>query len=171
MKLVKLVIFASVIIGLSGCIRPQDREILPVTAIVTIAGDASTGHTFTYAAPFADARGNFDFSGKGAHGKTIALTFTIDGASDPGLRFKADAREAIWIAEKANVDPSTGSPSGPYQGKQFSDFKVSADGRSLTLTDTNDDGVLYRYGLRFDLGTQTVIDDPDINNGGTGGGN
>lgn len=144
------------------------RKILPVEAQVSITEDGAGGYAFSYKAPFADEKGNFDFSKNDAAFNIIRLTFVIDASSAPGIRFKADATDAIWIVEKANVDAATGSPRGPYRGEQFSDFQVSADGTSLSVTDRNDDGVLYRYGLRFDLDGKTVIDDPDAQNGGHG---
>jgi len=143
-----------------------DAKPLPVKADVVISEDGSGGYAFSYKAPFFDEKGNFDFSQKGAAFNAIALTFEIAEGSVPGIRFKADPTDAMWIVEKVNVDEATGSPRGPYRGNQFSDFAVSADGQTLTVTDRNDDGVLYRYGLRFDLGGKTVIDDPDGQNGG-----
>ncbi|MFZ5616516.1 MAG: hypothetical protein ACOZAA_04245 [Pseudomonadota bacterium] len=145
---------------------PAPRNILPVNADVTISEDGAGGYSFSYKAPFADEKGNFDFSINGAAFNTIRLSFTIADASVAGIKFKSDATDAMWIVEKTNADKATGSPSGPYRGSQFSNFEVSADGRQLTVTDTNDDGVLYRYGLRFDLDGKTVIDDPDAQNGG-----
>ena len=139
---------------------------VPVVADVTIADDGAGGYSFAYKAPFFDEMGNFDFRQKGAAFNTIAMTFKIAPGSVEGIRFKEDPTDAIWIVEKVNVDESTGSPRGPYRGQQFYDMAVSEDGQTLTLTDMNDDGVLYRYGLRFDLGGNTVIDDPDGQNSG-----
>lgn len=156
---------------LSACVHhaePNDAKPLPVKAAVTITEDGAGGYSFAYNAPFFDEKGNFDFSQKGAAFNTIELTFTIAGGSVPGIKFKPDATDAIWIVEKVNVDEATGSPRGPYRGQQFSKFSVSADGQSLTVTDANNDGILYRYGLRFDLDGKTVVDDPDGQNGGHG---
>lgn len=141
------------------------RTTVPVSAAVTIVDDGAGGYAFSYKAPFADEKGNFDFSQKGAVFNTIKLTFTIADGSVEGIKFKPDATDAMWIVEKVNVDETTGSPRGPYQGKKFLDFTLSDDGRSLTVTDQNDDGVTYRYGLRFDLNGKAVIDDPDVQNG------
>lgn len=149
---------------------PAPRKTLPVNADVTISDNGAGGYSFSYKAPFFDEKGNFDFSKNGAAFNTIRLTFTIADGSVAGITFKSDATDAMWIVEKKNVDKSTGSPSGPYRGGQFSNFEISADGRQLTVTDTNDDGVLYRYGLRFDLNGKTVIDDPDGQNGAGGNG-
>lgn len=146
----------------------ESRNVVSVNATVLIGEDGTGGYSFTYKGPFFDERGNFDFSKEGAAFNTVRLTFTIADGSVPGIRFKADATDAMWIVEKKNVDQATGSPRGPYRGEQFLDFNVSADGRTLSLTDINNDGILYRYGLRFDLDGKTVIDDPDGQNGGNG---
>lgn len=146
--------------------KAGEQGVAPVNASVTITEDGAGGYAFAYDAPYFDKKGNFDFSLPGALHNRIVLTFTIADGSAQGVRFKTDARDAIWIVEKANVDPATGSPSGPYRGDQFFGFEVSKDGRRLTLTDENNDGVLYRYGLRFDRGGETVFDDPDGQNGG-----
>lgn len=146
-------------------VDPKVSASLPVKADVTIAEDGAGGYSFAYSAPFFDEKGNFDFSQKGAAFNSIELTFAIADGSVPGIKFKSDPTDAMWIVEKVNVDEMTGSPRGPYRGNQFSGFAVSPDGQSLTVTDQNDDGVLYRYGLRFDLDGKTVIDDPDGQNG------
>lgn len=156
-----------------GYLGTKSKEIA-VDAKLTITEDGAGGFDFKYDAPFADAEGNFDFSKGEPYGKFVRLSFTISDDSGLGLKFKPDGREAIWIVDKKNVG-SDGSPEGPFRGTQFRDFEVSADGKTLSLLDQNDDGVLYRYGLRFDMGSQTVVDDPDLNNGQggghTGGGN
>lgn len=141
---------------------------IAVDAKLTITRDSAGVFDFKYDAPFADADGNFDFSKGEPYGKFIKLSFTISDDSGLGLKFKPEGQEAIWIVDKKNVGPD-GSPEGPFRGTQFRDFKVSADGKTLSLMDQNDDGVLYRYGLRFDLGAETVVDDPDLNNGQGGG--
>lgn len=141
---------------------------IDVPAKLTITRDGSGVFDFKYDAPFADADGNFDFSKGEPYGRFVKLSFTISDDSGLGLKFKPAGADAIWIVEKKNVGPD-GSPEGPYRGDQFRDFNVSADGKTLSLTDVNDDGVLYQYGLRFDLGGQTVVDDPEVNNGSGGG--
>lgn len=145
---------------------------LAVDAKLTISRDSEGAFSFKYDAPFADASGNFDFSKGEPYGKVVKWSFTIADDSELGLKFKPEGANAIWIVDKKNVGPD-GSPEGPYEGRQFRDFSVSADGKTLTLVNQNDDGVLYRYGLRFDLGSETVVDDPDANNGQGGhtGGN
>ena len=149
---------------MSGNYGDAKAQEIDVAAQLTVSGDAKSGFEFQYNAPFADEHGNFDFSQEGAKGNVIKLSFSLDG-SMPGLRFRQDARDAMWIVEKEKVGPD-GSPTGPYRGKQFVDFEVSEDGRRLQVTDLNNDGVLYRYGLRFDLDGKIVADDPDTQNGG-----
>lgn len=174
---IMLTILGAVAAGaISGCehgyLSEKAKEI-SVPAKLTITRDGDGVFDFKYDAPFADADGNFDFAKGEAAGKIVRLTFTIADDQGLGLKFKPEAADAIWIADKKNVGPD-GSPEGPFRGTQFQDLAVSADGRTLSLTNLNDDGVLYRYGLRFDLGSETVVDDPDMNNGqggNTGGGN
>lgn len=151
---------------LEGAAPPETRNTIDVRAAVTISDDSAGGQSFRYQAPFFDEDGNFDFSKQGAVYNTVRLTFVIAPESVAGIRFKPDAADAMWIVEKKNVDKATGSPSGPYRGAQFFDFSVSEGGSALSVTDRNDDGVLYRYGLRFDLDGETVFDDPDGMNGG-----
>lgn len=156
---------------LSGCehgyLEPKAKEIA-VPAKLTITRDGAGVFVFKYDAPFADADGNFDFSKTGAAGNVIRWSFVITDDQGLGLKFKPQGADAIWIVDKKNVGPD-GSPEGPFRGTQFRDFEVSADGRTLFLMNLNDDGVLYRYGLRFDLGSETVVDDPDAQNGHGGG--
>ncbi|MDZ7629121.1 MAG: hypothetical protein U5J99_12045 [Parvularculaceae bacterium] len=142
---------------------------IAVSAKLTIVETAPGVYDFKYDAPFADQDGNFDFSQKGALGSSVNMSFTIAEDSGLGLKFKPQGSDAIWIVDKKNVGPD-GSPQGPYRGDQFRNFSVSPDGRTLNLFNQNDDGVLYRYGLRFDRGALTVVDDPDNQNGGHTGG-
>lgn len=153
----------------AGCVHEGKsvaaRETVEVTAEVTISQGEDGKYAFRYSGPFFAENGDFDFSQQGAQGAMVELTFAIADGSLPEMKFRQDPRDAIWIVEKAKVDPVTGSPAGPYRGDQFSDFRVSEDGRELKLIDKNQDGVLYRYGLRFDRGETLVIDDPDGQNG------
>jgi len=154
----------------AGCVHETtQRGDIAVKADVVVTEDGAGGYDFAYNAPYFDGKGNFDFSQKGALGNRVTLSFTIADGSVAGLKFKPNGADAMWIVDKKDVDPSTGSPRGPYEGRQFHSFAVSADGQTLTVVDENNDGVLYRYGLRFDLGGVTVIDDPDGQNGGSGG--
>ena len=143
-----------------------ERAVVPVAADVKITVDEAGAYSFAYNGPFFDEKGNFDFSQKGAVTNTIKLTFTIADGSVPGITFKPVAEDAMWIVEKKHVDEATGSPRGPYRGGQFEGFEVSGDRQQFMVVDNNNDGVLYRYGLRFDLDGETVIDDPDGQNGG-----
>ncbi len=155
-----------------GCTHGQygqtQRGEIAVNAKVLITEVGEGEYSFSYDAPYFDDKGNFDFSQQGPLYNRIKLSFTIADGSVSGLKFKMNGADAIWIVDKNNVGPD-GSPQGPYQGRQFHDFNVSPDGLSLSLTDENDDGVRYRYGLRFDLGGEMVVDDPDGQNGGPGG--
>ena len=159
------------VVAVAGCqngyTSTKSKEI-DVAAKLTVTRDGEGRFDFKYDAPFADADGNFDFSKGEPYGKFVNLSFTIADDSGLGLKFKPDGRDAIWIVDKKNVG-ADGSPEGPFRGTQFRDFKVSEDGRSLSLVDQNDDGVRYQYGLRFDMGAETVIDDPEVNNGQGGG--
>ena len=169
--------FFSIIIGgaallAAGCVHENGgaRPTLAVAALVTVTEDGSGGYYFSYDAPFADAAGNFDFSKGDAYGKVITITFSISDASASDARFKPVAADAIWIVDKKNVG-ADGSPTGPYEGRQFHDF-ASNSRLEFSVTDENNDGVLYRYSLRFDIDGATVVDDPDIGNGsgaGSGG--
>ncbi len=167
--------FLTGVLAAAGCehgyFEAKAKDIA-VDAKLTITRDGSGAFDFKYDAPFADSDGNFDFSKGAAYGKVVALSFTIRDDSGLGLKFKPEGAEAIWIVDKKNVGPD-GSPQGPYRGNEFRGFVVSSDGRTLSLVNQNEDGVLYRYGLRFDMGSETVVDDPDANNGSGGhtGGN
>lgn len=142
---------------------------IDVKAKLSIFETAPGVYDFKYDAPFADQDGNFDFSQRGALGRRVNMSFSITDDSGLGIKFKPDGAQAIWIVDKKNVG-ADGSPQGPYQGDQFRNFAVSSDGLTLSLFNQNDDGILYRYGLRFNRGAVTVIDDPDNQNGGHTGG-
>ncbi len=139
------------------------RNEIAVNADVTVTNGADGNYAFEYKAPYADAEGNFDFSVREIGDSAVNLTFTIAEGSADGIKFMPEGADAIWIVEKAKVD--NGSPTERYVGEQFHDFVVSGDGRQLSLTDDNNDGVLYRYALRFDLNGETVVHDPDTQNG------
>ncbi len=168
------IVFGAAALVVAGCEHVKDstpRGEIVVQTSLAVTIDGAGGYKFAYSGEFFDEKGNFDFSKKGAVDNSVNLSFTIADGSIPGLKFKANAADAMWIVDKKDVDPATGSPRGPYQGRQFHSFAVSDDGLTLSVTDENDDGVLYRYGLRFDLGGKTVVDDPDGQNGGIGGHN
>lgn len=155
-------------ISLSACQHispaPKSDDAVKVTATVTVSKDAA-GYAFAYKALFADEDGNFDFTQKGAIYRPIAITFTIAEGSPSGLKFTADSSGAVWIADKREIDNETGSPEGPYRGQQFKIGQVSADGQSFVVENQNNDGLTYRYALRFDLNGETIVHDPDVNNG------
>ena len=159
---------------LAGCGNVEKKSaaadrVLKVEARVQISQDDAGAYDFKYDSPYSDADGNLDFSVGEAAKNSIQLTFKIVDDSGLELKFKPEGSDAIWIVDKKFVGPD-GSPEGPYRGNQFRDFKTSEDGRSLTLFNVNNDGILYRYGLRFDRGSETVVDDPDAQNGTGGGG-
>lgn len=173
----KLIAAAALIAAAGACdLKAAGPGPAPVTidveAKLKITQDGRGAYDFTYDSPYSDADGNFDFSVGEAAKASVRLTFRLADDSGLGIKFKPNGTDAIWIVDKKNVGPD-GSPQGPYEGRQFRDFKVSEDGLSLSLFNRNDDGVLYRYGLRFDRGEETVIDDPDNQNGsgGNNGGN
>lgn len=179
-RLVLTLLAASAVTALAGCdhfsksATSSEPQAIKVAARVSISEDGAGKLVFKYDAPFADADGNFNFAEGAAAKASVDLSFTIVDDSGLGLKFLPDGRQAIWIVEKARLANSgSTSPLGPYEGKQFRDFEVSADGRTLRLFDENSDGVLYRYALRFDRGGEIVAHDPDMGNGmgGHGGGN
>ncbi len=178
------------LIALSACCHvgtkpaPSVGEIdAPTSVNVTQNPDGS--FNFEYEGSFADSAGNFDLSKPPALGNRVVLEFTIDGDSAPGLTFEPEGRDAIFIAleertrykdEAGEVQPRAQryqgptvgygqSPQEPYQGDQFFDFNVTNNGRTLRVTDRNDDGLTYRYSLRFRLDGESVVHDPRIRNG------
>lgn len=174
MKLDRRLALTSALVFLGACActpKPAGtgpRGEVPVDAAVLISSDGAGGYTFKYSAPFADADGNFDFRDPKVGDSAVTLTFRIEGGSVGGIRFKPEGRDAMWIADKRQTGED--SPKGPYQGRQFSGFSVGADGQTLTVQNLNNDGLVYRYALRFDLNGETVQHDPDVKNG-EGGGN
>lgn len=126
-----------------------------------------TGHQFRFSGDpdLIDRDGNCNFAVPPALKKEVLWSITIDPNSHGSYRFVEDAADAMWIHKK----PETGNicPTGPYKGGQFKDFKLSADRRTLTVRNSNNDEVLYRYALRFvdDKGNRLDCD-PDTGNGG-----
>ena len=173
MTLIQRSIAAFSILGLAACactghgaVSDHNPGAATADVGVTVTPDGPGKYSFKYAGRFADADGNFDFSQEGAKGNVIAIEISIDSAP-PGLKFKSQGSDAMWIVEKKSV--GDGSPRGAYKGEQFRQFSTSEDGRTLRVTDLNDDGVLYRYALRFDLNGETIQHDPDAQNGQGGG--
>ncbi len=54
-------------------------------------------------------------------------------------------------------------------GDQFTHAATLDGGQRLQVINKNGDGKLYRYSLVFDLNGETVVDDPEMNNGQGGG--
>jgi hypothetical protein len=176
------------LLALSACCHigtPATRGEIEAPTSVTITQNPDGSFNFDYDSRFADRAGNFDFTEPPARGNQVALEFTIDPASTPGLRFEPEGRDAIFIAmeERSRYKDDAGdvapraqrysvptvgygqSPQEPYRGDQFFDFRVTNDGRTLLVTDRNDDGMTYRYSLRFRLNGESVVHDPRISNG------
>ena len=165
-------VFASVVL-IAGCEhyihgdKPTTNEkIIDVPVNVSIERDASGDFKFRYAASdFSDEEGNLDFTGVSAKGTQVKIHFVIGPGSPEGLTFKREGRDAMWIIEKAQLKDPNDSPPAPYQGEQFYDFETSRDGKRLMVMNQNNDGILYRYNLRFDFEGGTVVHDPDAENG------
>lgn len=156
---------AALSLGACAC---QPKPMTAGGAISTVVGvavtpDGAGGYAFRYSGDFAKENGDLDFSGDRARGRGVSIEFKIGPGSPEGLRFKSDGSDAMWIVEKKQV--GDGSPKVPYRGDQFTEFSTSGDGQTLRVYDRNNDGVLYRYALRFDLGGETVQHDPDTQNG------
>lgn len=49
--------------------------------------------------------------------------------------------------------------------REFYGFETTKDGRSLLLTDQNDDALKYQYKLKFTYNGKELVDDPVIGNG------
>ena len=80
-----------------------------------------------------------------------------------GIRF-LDQREAMYIDLARNLKPNE-SPTKPYEGRVFLDFNTSRNAEMFEVIDLNNDGQVYRYSLRFKLGSDFVVDDPETDNG------
>ena len=160
---------------------PPERTIvdaqntLDVTEDATFAIEDSRRFKFDFSGSFSNASGDLDFT---QTEDKVLITFVIDDSAPEGLTFKRNGRDAMWIEPKADLIkayqaeygeqiPDDISPRRPYPSRldQFTNFKVSKDGKTLTVLNQNDDGVLYRYNLRFDYKGKTVQLDPDMGNG------
>ena len=156
--------------------RETDNRTFVAPVNVQVEKDGSGGYTFVYSGPFADKEGNLDFSRGKAEGRSVLIQFNIAEDSVPGLQFRPKGRDAIWITRGSQEFSS--KPQGPYredllegrvrdQGKaQFRDFRTSKGGQELNVFNQNDDSGIYVYNLRFDLGDELVVHDPEIKNGG-----
>jgi hypothetical protein len=132
---------------------------------VKVTADGKGGHAFEYSGTYAQRNGDLDFSKGEARKHTVKIDFAIADGSVDGIKFKPNGANGFWIVEKIHVGPK-GCPEGPYKGDQFKSVTTVAGGKRLHVIDTNDDGKLYRYMLRFDLNGKTIVDDPDTTNGG-----
>ena len=88
------------------------------------------------------------------------MTFNLIDNSGKGLRFRAQASDAMWV-RTGNV-----CPTAPGNGNnQMSNGAVSADRMQLTINDDNSGNRRnLKYALRFDPAGNDY--DPDIRNGG-----
>lgn len=145
------------------------REQITADVAVKITPDSRGGYAFCYTGPYTKANGDCDCSKGEARKCEVKLDFAIADGSVNGIKFKPNGDEAFWIVDKASVGPKD-CPVGPYKGAQFKSITTVAGGKRLHVIDTNDDGKLYRYMLRFDLNGETIVDDPEIGNGDGGGG-
>ena len=112
------------------------------------------------------------FQGQPSQGNTVIIlppgsgshdmTFNLIDNSGKGLRFKAQANDAMWTRS------GNSCPTGPGNGSnQMSKGAVSADRMQLTINDDNSGNARrLKYALRFDPDPNMF--DPDIRNGGTG---
>ena len=90
------------------------------------------------------------------------MIFNLIDNSGKNLRFKPQARDAIWVRPGHNCPNAPGNGNG-----QMSNGTVSADGMQLTINDDNSGSPRnLKYALRFDPDPNMF--DPDIRNGGTG---
>jgi len=177
--------FTLTAVALAGCehynthkdIEAKDPHILPfdepeelgskiLTSPVSIQAkpDGDGGFKFKFAGRFVDKKGNLDFSRGAPKGKEIAIKFNLRGKTPENFVFRQDGRDAIFIIKQE--DFLGGAKKSPFQGDQFSKFKVSQDGKTLIVYDLNNDSTTYVYQLNFLSSDKPVYYDPDIENGG-----
>ena len=128
------------------------------------------GYKFDHFGKHVTRNGDIDLSVDGPKGRPVRLEFTIADGSVPGIRFKSVGKEAYWIIEKAKAGLS-GEPVKFDGGDQFTHAATLDGGQRLQVLNQNNDGKLYRYSLVFDVEGETVVDDPDQQNGTHTGGN
>ncbi len=121
-------------------------------------------YEFAYAGDFVDKVGNIDLTVDGARKRAVRVRFEFDPSGAPGAKFLTPGDNAFWIAAHDELGADR-CPKGPYKGNQFVGISTQGSGNSLSFTDKNDDGKVYRYALRFNIGGDTVIDDPEVRNG------
>lgn len=139
---------------------------LTVDVWVSITSDGNGGYRFAYSGKNFRPNGDFDFSKGEPRKHAVKIDFAITDDSVKGIAFKPNGDDALWIVEKDRAGPD-GCPQGPYKGDQFKGIATTANGKRLHVIDKNDDSTLYRYMLRFDLNGETIVDDPDGQNGGS----
>ena len=132
---------------------------------------------FNFAGENSDTKGDLDFSQ--LKRRKVVINFEIGPDAPADFKFKPDGRDAMWIerkdelikallAENNGELPEDISPRSPYpvSGTQFTNFKVSKDGKHLSVLVANTGQTTFRYNLRFDYKGQTVQFDPDIGTNG-----
>jgi hypothetical protein len=142
----------------------QTRSIVDVDVALKVTRNGADDFDFQYTGDYFDAAGNFDFTAGEVLGKSVRIHFAITADSAAGARFQPTGDETFWIIEKSVVG-AAGCPGAPYQGSQFQDLATGPDRLHLDVLDINNDGLQYRYALRFDVDGQTVLHDPDGSNG------
>ena len=112
---------------------------------VTCTGkDAPTGNfLFNWSASgtSVDSEGNITLS-SGSDNKLVFTLLPGTGTGVTDVQFLDNGREACYI-----VGGST-TPMGPYNGNNFSGFKLSNHNRTLTIIDNDLDREKYTYVLR-----------------------
>lgn len=132
---------------------------------------------FGFTGENSDSKGDLDFSQ--LKRRKVLIKFKIGPDAPADFKFKPDGRDAMWIERKdelikALLEENNGelpeeiSPRGPYPvgGTQFTNFKVSKDGKRLSVLVANTGQTTFRYNLRFDYKGETVQFDPDIGTNG-----
>jgi hypothetical protein len=157
---------ALVAAGATAAIAASSRQFeTEVEVLVTRDG---AGYKFDHFGDHVERNGDIDLSVDGPQGRPVRLEFTIADGSAPGIKFKPTGKEAFWIVEKAKAGVN-GEPTKFEGGDQFTHAATLDGGQRLQVINVNSDGKRFRYSLVFDLNGETVVDDPDMGNGGHGG--
>jgi|GEM_PF-3492321 len=144
---------------------------LPIT--VGVKPNGKGGFDFTYTGRYFDPDGNWNFTRGDAQERHVLMQFHLSDSVPAGLKFISPGEDAMYIVKKSSLERKTDSPTRSFDPQEnvdkkgrpeFSDFKTSEDGRTLTVLNLNNDGAVYRYNLRFRLGDDLVVHDPDGDN-------
>lgn len=154
--------------GATAAIAASNRQ-FETEVEVRITRDGA-GYKFDHFGEHVARNGDIDLSADGPQSRPVRLEFTIADGSVPGIKFKSTGKNEYWIVERAKAGVK-GEPTKFEGGDQFTHAATLDGGNRLQIINRNSDGKLYRYSLVFDLNGETVVDDPDQQNGGhTGGG-